>query len=59
MGIGEHLASDNFTVGGFPRAIYFYAGGKNHEDIAAYVCLHCAGKQGNGADSLGSEHDQF
>ena len=29
MGIGKHIASETFTVGGYQWAIYFYPDGKN------------------------------
>ncbi|KAF5937577.1 hypothetical protein HYC85_025083 [Camellia sinensis] len=42
MGIGKHIASDNFTVGGFQWAIYFYPDGKNPEDNSTYVSVFIA-----------------
>ncbi|KAK4792213.1 hypothetical protein SAY86_022648 [Trapa natans] len=42
MGIGKHIASDNFSVGGFQWAIYFYPDGKNQEDNATYVSVFIA-----------------
>ncbi|ONK68877.1 uncharacterized protein A4U43_C05F16970 [Asparagus officinalis] len=42
MGIGKHIASDTFTVGGFQWAIYFYPDGKNPEDNSAYVSVFIA-----------------
>nr|XP_043628225.1 BTB/POZ and MATH domain-containing protein 4-like isoform X2 [Erigeron canadensis] len=42
MGIGKHIASDNFTVGGFQWAVYFYPDGKNPEDNSTYVSLFIA-----------------
>ncbi|KAH9742657.1 btb/poz and math domain-containing protein 4 [Citrus sinensis] len=42
MGIGKHIASDNFTVGGYQWAIYFYPDGKNPEDNSAYVSVFIA-----------------
>ncbi|XP_031381461.1 BTB/POZ and MATH domain-containing protein 4 isoform X2 [Punica granatum] len=42
MGVGKHIASDNFTVGGFQWAIYFYPDGKNPEDNSAYVSVFIA-----------------
>ncbi|XAR59605.1 hypothetical protein NMG60_11015497 [Bertholletia excelsa] len=42
MGIGKHIASENFTVGGFQWAIYFYPDGKNPEDNSTYVSVFIA-----------------
>lgn len=42
MGVGKHIASDNFTVGGHQWAIYFYPDGKNPEDNSTYVSLFIA-----------------
>ncbi|GLT48397.1 hypothetical protein SLA2020_220270 [Shorea laevis] len=42
MGVGKHIASDNFTVGGFQWAVYFYPDGKNPEDNSAYVSVFIA-----------------
>ncbi|KVH88320.1 BTB/POZ and MATH domain-containing protein 5-like [Cynara cardunculus var. scolymus] len=42
MGIGKHIASDNFTVGGFQWAVYFYPDGKNPEDNSTYVSVFIA-----------------
>ncbi|KAL3518772.1 hypothetical protein ACH5RR_021361 [Cinchona calisaya] len=42
MGIGKHIASDNFTVGGYQWAIYFYPDGKNPEDTSTYVSVFIA-----------------
>ncbi|PWA41561.1 TRAF-like, SKP1/BTB/POZ domain protein [Artemisia annua] len=42
MGIGKHIASDSFTVGGYQWAVYFYPDGKNHEDNSTYVSLFIA-----------------
>ncbi|KAG0464265.1 hypothetical protein HPP92_020334 [Vanilla planifolia] len=42
MGIGKHIASDNFTVGGYQWAVYFYPDGKNPEDNTAYVSVFIA-----------------
>ncbi|KAG5239284.1 BTB/POZ and MATH domain-containing protein [Salix suchowensis] len=42
MGVGKHIASDNFTVGGYQWAIYFYPDGKNPEDHSAYVSVFIA-----------------
>ncbi|XP_030452489.2 BTB/POZ and MATH domain-containing protein 4 [Syzygium oleosum] len=39
MGVGKHVASDSFTVGGYQWAIYFYPDGKNPEDNSAYVSV--------------------
>ncbi|XP_016504598.1 BTB/POZ and MATH domain-containing protein 4 [Nicotiana tabacum] len=42
MGVGKHIASDNFTVGGHQWAIYFYPDGKNPEDTSTYVSVFIA-----------------
>ncbi|KAI3869624.1 hypothetical protein MKX03_011821 [Papaver bracteatum] len=42
MGIGKHIASENFTVGGYQWAIYFYPDGKNPEDNSSYVSVFIA-----------------
>ncbi|KAL4325090.1 hypothetical protein GQ457_11G019180 [Hibiscus cannabinus] len=42
MGVGKHIASDNFTVGGYQWAIYFYPDGKNPEDNSTYVSVFVA-----------------
>ncbi|KAD4180212.1 hypothetical protein E3N88_28803 [Mikania micrantha] len=42
MGIGKHIAGDNFTVGGYQWAIYFYPDGKNPEDNSTYVSVFIA-----------------
>ncbi|CAL9063047.1 BTB/POZ and MATH domain-containing protein 4-like isoform X1 [Musa acuminata AAA Group] len=42
IGVGKHIASDTFTVGGFQWAIYFYPDGKNPEDNSAYVSVFIA-----------------
>ncbi|KAL9391084.1 hypothetical protein Peur_015004 [Populus x canadensis] len=42
MGVGKHIASDNFTVGGYQWAIYFYPDGKNPEDSSAHVSVFIA-----------------
>ncbi|KAI3989892.1 hypothetical protein MKX01_040862 [Papaver californicum] len=42
MGIGKHIASENFTVGGYQWAIYFYPDGKNPEDNSTYVSVFIA-----------------
>ncbi|KAI4308329.1 hypothetical protein L6164_031413 [Bauhinia variegata] len=42
MGIGKHIASDIFAVGGYHWAIYFYPDGKNPEDNSAYVSAFIA-----------------
>ncbi|KAI3829016.1 hypothetical protein L1987_03130 [Smallanthus sonchifolius] len=42
MGIGKHIASENFTVGGYQWAVYFYPDGKNPEDNSTYVSLFIA-----------------
>eukprot|EP00262_Sarcandra_glabra_P003803 TRINITY_DN1460_c0_g1_i1.p1 TRINITY_DN1460_c0_g1~~TRINITY_DN1460_c0_g1_i1.p1 ORF type:complete len:403 (-),score=55.34 TRINITY_DN1460_c0_g1_i1:607-1815(-) len=42
MGIGKHIASDNFDVGGYQWAVYFYPDGKNPEDNSTYVSVFIA-----------------
>ncbi|CAN1187357.1 BTB/POZ and MATH domain-containing protein 4 [Linum perenne] len=42
MGVGKHIASHNFTVGGYQWAIYFYPDGKNPEDNSSYVSVFIA-----------------
>ncbi|XWS52737.1 hypothetical protein CRYUN_Cryun11dG0097800 [Craigia yunnanensis] len=42
MGVGKHIASDNFTVGGNPWVIYFYPDGKNPKDNSTYVSVFIA-----------------
>ncbi|KAK9734659.1 hypothetical protein RND81_04G155300 [Saponaria officinalis] len=42
MGVGKHIASENFIVGGYQWAIYFYPDGKNPEDNSAYVSVFIA-----------------
>ncbi|PQQ05615.1 BTB/POZ and MATH domain-containing protein 4 [Prunus yedoensis var. nudiflora] len=42
IGVGKHIASETFTVGGFQWAIYFYPDGKNPEDNSAYVSVFIA-----------------
>ncbi|KAL0419449.1 UNVERIFIED_CONTAM: G2/mitotic-specific cyclin-2 [Sesamum radiatum] len=42
MGVGKHIASDEFTVGGYEWAIYFYPDGKNPEDNSTYVSVFIA-----------------
>ncbi|GKV30503.1 hypothetical protein SLEP1_g39309 [Rubroshorea leprosula] len=42
MGIGKHIASQSFTVGGYQWAIYFYPDGKNPEDNSTYVSVFVA-----------------
>nr|XP_034577384.1 probable zinc metalloprotease EGY1, chloroplastic [Setaria viridis] len=42
MGVGRHIASETFTVGGYQWAIYFYPDGKNPEDNSAYVSVFIA-----------------
>ncbi|KAL9235387.1 hypothetical protein vseg_010148 [Gypsophila vaccaria] len=42
MGVGKHIASENFMVGGYQWAIYFYPDGKNPEDNSAYVSVFIA-----------------
>ncbi|XP_062189531.1 BTB/POZ and MATH domain-containing protein 4-like [Phragmites australis] len=42
MGVGKHIASETFTVGGYQWAVYFYPDGKNPEDNSAYVSVFIA-----------------
>ncbi|KAL8263644.1 hypothetical protein R6Q59_021774 [Mikania micrantha] len=42
MGNVKHIAGDNFTVGGYKWAVYFYPDGKNPEDNSTYVSLFIA-----------------
>ncbi|GKV30469.1 hypothetical protein SLEP1_g39274 [Rubroshorea leprosula] len=42
MGIGKHIASESFTVGGYQWAIYVYPDGKNPEDNSTYVSVFVA-----------------
>ncbi|XP_008442028.1 BTB/POZ and MATH domain-containing protein 4 isoform X2 [Cucumis melo] len=42
IGVGKHIASENFSVGGYQWAIYFYPDGKNPEDNSAYVSVFIA-----------------
>ncbi|KAE8699229.1 BTB/POZ and MATH domain-containing protein 4 [Hibiscus syriacus] len=42
MGVGKHIASETFTVGGYQWAIYFYPDGKNSEDHSTYVSVFVA-----------------
>lgn len=42
MGVGKHIASDNFTVRGYQWAVYFYPDGKNPEDNSTYVSVFIA-----------------
>ncbi|KAG4379733.1 hypothetical protein GLYMA_16G036400v4 [Glycine max] len=42
IGVGKHIASETFTVGGYQWAIYFYPDGKNPEDNSAYVSVFIA-----------------
>ncbi|GAA0156337.1 hypothetical protein LIER_13855 [Lithospermum erythrorhizon] len=42
MGVGKHIASENFSVGGYQWAIYFYPDGKNPEDNSTYVSVFIA-----------------
>ncbi|XP_010535766.1 PREDICTED: BTB/POZ and MATH domain-containing protein 5-like [Tarenaya hassleriana] len=39
MGFGKYIASDNFSVGGYQWAIFFYPDGKNQEDNSTYVSV--------------------
>nr|POF11256.1 btb/poz and math domain-containing protein 2 [Quercus suber] len=40
IGIGNYVASDTFTAGGYSWAIYFYPDGYNVQDNATYVSLY-------------------
>ncbi|XP_073050853.1 BTB/POZ and MATH domain-containing protein 4-like [Primulina eburnea] len=42
LGVGKHIASEDFTVGGYKWAIYFYPDGKNVEDNSTYVSVFIA-----------------
>ncbi|KAL6225962.1 hypothetical protein ACLB2K_004810 [Fragaria x ananassa] len=42
IGVGKHIASENFKIGGYQWAIYFYPDGKNPEDNSAYVSVFIA-----------------
>ncbi|CAN7121750.1 hypothetical protein BRARA_B00921 [Brassica rapa] len=42
MGVGKHIASDNFSVGGYQWEIFFFPDGKNPEDNSAYVSVFIA-----------------
>ncbi|XP_057721165.1 BTB/POZ and MATH domain-containing protein 4-like [Arachis stenosperma] len=42
IGVGKHIASETFSVGGYQWAIYFYPDGKNPEDNSAYVSVFIA-----------------
>eukprot|EP01018_Ginkgo_biloba_P003492 Gb_29578 [translate_table: standard] len=42
MGVGRHIASRTFSVGGYQWAIYFYPDGKNPEDNSIYVSVFIA-----------------
>lgn len=42
MGIGKYIGSEQFNVGGYTWAIYFYPDGKSVEDNANYVSLFIA-----------------
>ncbi|KAI4305807.1 hypothetical protein L6164_029150 [Bauhinia variegata] len=42
IGVGKHIASDTFVVGGYHWAIYFYPDGKNPEDNSVYVSAFIA-----------------
>jgi speckle-type POZ protein len=37
MGVGRHIASETFTVGGYWWAIYLYPDQKNPEDNSTYL----------------------
>ncbi|XP_076934268.1 BTB/POZ and MATH domain-containing protein 4-like [Bidens hawaiensis] len=43
MGVGKHIASDNFNVGGYQWAVYFYPDGKNPEDNSTFIALTSEG----------------
>ncbi|CAK7341537.1 unnamed protein product [Dovyalis caffra] len=42
IGVGKHIASETFTIGGYQWAIYFYPDGKNPEDNSSYVSVFIA-----------------
>ncbi|RDX65769.1 BTB/POZ and MATH domain-containing protein 4, partial [Mucuna pruriens] len=42
IGVGKHIASENFTVGGYQWAIYFYPDGKSPENNSTYVSVFIA-----------------
>ncbi|KAH6814322.1 BTB-POZ and MATH domain 4 [Perilla frutescens var. frutescens] len=42
IGVGKHIASEEFTAGGLKWAIYFYPDGKTHEDDSIYVSVFIA-----------------
>lgn len=42
IGIGKYMPSEQFSVGGYDWAIYFYPDGKSVEDNATYVSLFIA-----------------
>uniref|UniRef100_A0A1J3K073 BTB/POZ and MATH domain-containing protein 5 n=1 Tax=Noccaea caerulescens TaxID=107243 RepID=A0A1J3K073_NOCCA len=42
MGVGKHIASENFSVGGYQWGIFFYPDGKNPEDNSSYVSVFIA-----------------
>jgi len=53
MGVGRHIASETFTVGGYQWAIYFYPDGKNAEDNSLYVSVFIAlASEGTGVRAL-------
>ncbi|KAF1864251.1 hypothetical protein Lal_00048816 [Lupinus albus] len=39
MGVGKHIVSGSFTVGGYCWAIYFYPDGRNPKENSAYVSV--------------------
>ncbi|KAG7559562.1 BTB/POZ domain [Arabidopsis thaliana x Arabidopsis arenosa] len=39
IGVGKHIASDNFSVGGYQWTIFVYPDGKNPEDNSSYVSV--------------------
>lgn len=39
IGVGKHIASDNFSVGGYQWTIFVYPDGKNLEDSSSYVSV--------------------
>ncbi|XP_010425835.1 PREDICTED: BTB/POZ and MATH domain-containing protein 6-like [Camelina sativa] len=39
IGVGKHIASDNFSVGGYQWTIFVYPDGKNQEDSSSYVSV--------------------
>ncbi|EOA26232.1 hypothetical protein CARUB_v100174341mg, partial [Capsella rubella] len=42
IGVGKHVASDSFSVGGYKWTIFVYPDGKNSEDSSSYVSVFVA-----------------